>query len=387
MGKKILILAANPKDTSRLRLDEEVREIENGLRGAQHRDEFTLKQVWAPRPSDIRRAMLDFRPQIVHFCGHGKGNEGIAFEDGSGNTKLVDAETLSGFFELFAAKLECVVLNACYSEVQAEAIAKHINYVLGMNEAIGDEAAIEFSVAFYDALGAGETIEFAYKLACNAIQWAGKHESLAPILKYKSKIPIVTSQESLQILVTGGLDASATEIELAQIIGQQVILHGHTLMSNGSRGIDKAAGEGAIRSCKLMNIDPTKKIQVFRPHNDPSVDFPLGKITLIGNSYDERRDYVIRNSDAIILLGGSRGTKDVARIAKLMNKPIIPIGIGQKGEAAVDLWHEMIQGKFLFEPNNLLNEDDLKKIGPDQQDLNHAANYSIALAERMANRS
>ncbi len=385
MGKKILILAANPKNTSRLRLDEEVREIENGLRGAQHRDEFTLKQVWAPRPSDIRRAMLDFRPQIVHFCGHGKGDEGIAFEDSSGNAKIVSADILSGFFELFAEKLECVVLNACYSEVQAEAIAEYINYVLGMNKAIGDEAAIEFSVAFYDALGAGETIEFAYKLACNAIQWAGKPEHLTPILKSKPQTPLIASQASLLILVTGGLDASATEVELAHKIGQQVVLRGHTLMSNGSRGIDKAAGEGAIRSCNLMNIDSTKKIQVFRPYNNSSVAFPLGKVTLVGSNYDERRDYVIRNSDVVILLGGGGGTKDVARIAKLMNKPIIPIGIGDMGKAAVDLWREMVQGEFLSESKNLLTKNDLKNIGPDQHDLNQVANYAITLAERMVN--
>lgn len=183
MTKTILILAANPKNTSRLRLDQEVREIDNGLQRARRRDEFILKQVWAVRRSDFRRAMLDLRPNIVHFCGHGSGEEGIAFEDENGQATLISTEALSGFFELFANNMECVVLNACYSEVQAEAIAKHIPHVIGMNKAIGDTAAIEFAVAFYDALGAGETITFAYKLACNAIQLSGIPENLTPILK------------------------------------------------------------------------------------------------------------------------------------------------------------------------------------------------------------
>jgi len=186
MTKTILILAANPKDTSRLRLDQEVREIDNGLQRARRRDEFILKQVWAVRRSDFRRAMLDSKPNIVHFCGHGLGEEGIAFEDENGQAKLISTEALSGFFELFADTVECVVLNACYSEVQAEAIAEHIPHVIGMNKAIGDTAAIEFAVAFYDALGAGESIEFAYKLAYNAIQWTGIPEHLTPILKSKA---------------------------------------------------------------------------------------------------------------------------------------------------------------------------------------------------------
>ena len=184
MAKTILVLAANPKDTSRLRLDQEIREIENGLQRASKRDEFVLKQVWAVRRRDFRRAMLDLKPNIVHFCGHGS-EDGIAFEDDNGSAQFVSAEALSGFFELFADTVECVVLNACYTEVQAEAIAEHVPYVIGMSKSIGDTAAVEFSIAFYDALGAGMSIEFAYKLACNSIQIADLPENSVPVLKSK----------------------------------------------------------------------------------------------------------------------------------------------------------------------------------------------------------
>ena len=181
MMKTILVLAANPKDTSRLRLDKEVREIGNGLQRAQRRDEFALEQQWAVRPVDVRRAMLDYKPNIVHFCGHGE-EDGIAFEDDSGRTRLVQAEALAGLFELFADSVECVLLNACYSEVQARAIVEHIDYVIGMRKGIVDAAAIEFSVAFYDALAAGKSFEFAFRFGCNAIQMLGISEHLTPKL-------------------------------------------------------------------------------------------------------------------------------------------------------------------------------------------------------------
>ena len=190
MTKTILVLAANPKDTTRLRLDEEIRQIENGLQRARRGDEFILKPVLAVRPVDVRRAMLDVRPHFVHFCGHGVGEDGIAFEDEQGKTMLVGAEVLADFFELFSDSVECVVLNACYSEAQAEAIAQKIEYVVGMKKGIGDDAAIKFAVAFYDALGAGEDIEFAYKLACNAIQWVGLPEHLTPVLKKRSQVAL-----------------------------------------------------------------------------------------------------------------------------------------------------------------------------------------------------
>ncbi len=183
--KKLLILAANPKGTSRLRLDEEVREIEAGLQRAQKREQFILEQKWAVRPRDIQRAMLNINPQIVHFSGHGTGEEGLVFEDEIGQAKLVDGEALAGLFELFAEQVECVVLNGCYSKVQAEAIAQYIPYVIGMSQAIGDRAAIEFAVGFYDALGAGRQVEFAYKLGCSAIRLAGIEENLTPIIIQK----------------------------------------------------------------------------------------------------------------------------------------------------------------------------------------------------------
>ncbi|MCP4695415.1 MAG: CHAT domain-containing protein [Gammaproteobacteria bacterium] len=182
MNKTILILAANPGDTARLRLDTEVREIDKGLKQASQRDNFVLKHQPAVRIQDLQQAMLDYKPNLVHFCGHGEGAEGIVLENEHGNSALVSTEALAEFFELFAGHVECVLLNACYSEMQAAAIARHIPHVVGMSQAISDEAALTFSIAFYKALGAGQAIQFAYKLACNAIKMAGIAEHLTPRL-------------------------------------------------------------------------------------------------------------------------------------------------------------------------------------------------------------
>jgi hypothetical protein len=52
---------------------------------------------------------------------------------------------------------------------------------------VGDRAAIEFSIGFYDALLAGRPVDFAYKLGCSAIQMAGIPEHLTPVLKQKNQ--------------------------------------------------------------------------------------------------------------------------------------------------------------------------------------------------------
>jgi hypothetical protein len=77
--KTILVLAASPLDQARLRLDVEVREIEEGLRRSKNRDQINLQSRWAVRINDLRRVLLDVEPQIVHFCGHGV-DEGLIFE-------------------------------------------------------------------------------------------------------------------------------------------------------------------------------------------------------------------------------------------------------------------------------------------------------------------
>ena len=185
--KKILLLSANPINTSKLRLDEEVREIQAGLERAKRRYEFEIISKLAVRVDDLRRALLDYEPEIVHFSGHGAGSEGLALENNSGLMQLVSAEALARLFKLFP-QIECVVLNACYSEVQAEAIHQHIDYVIGMKQAVGDRSAIKFAVGFYDALGAGRSVEVAYKFGVNAIQLEGISEELTPIIRKKSNI-------------------------------------------------------------------------------------------------------------------------------------------------------------------------------------------------------
>ncbi|HBB33655.1 MAG TPA: CHAT domain-containing protein [Cyanobacteria bacterium UBA8803] len=197
--KKILILTANPKNTDKLRLDEEVREIQAGLERSQRRDRFEIVTRWALRVEDLRRALLDHEPQIVHFCGHGAGERGLALENSSGTMQLVSTDSLVRLFNLFKDTIECVVLNACYSEAQAEAIHQHIDYVVGMNKAIGDRAAIEFAVGFYDALGAGRSYENAYEFGCSAIDLEGIPESLTPVLKSRTVVePSTASKKSSQ---------------------------------------------------------------------------------------------------------------------------------------------------------------------------------------------
>ncbi len=197
--KKILILTANPRDTDRLSLDEEVREIEAGLRRSRHRDQFELIAQWAVRPDELRRALLDHEPQIVHFSGHGAGEHGLVLANDAGGMQFVSTEALTGLFKALEPHgIECVLLNACYSEVQATAIHQSVDCVIGMNQPIGDRAAIEFAEGFYDALGAGSAYDQAFEIGCSAIALEGSAEYTKPVLKYRRRRDPEVSRAPLQ---------------------------------------------------------------------------------------------------------------------------------------------------------------------------------------------
>jgi hypothetical protein len=75
-----------------------------------------------------------------------------------------------------------VVLNACFSRPQAEAITEEIECAIGMTRAIGDDAAIEFAAAFYRAIGFGRSVQAAFDQGKTALLLEGIPEEKTPTL-------------------------------------------------------------------------------------------------------------------------------------------------------------------------------------------------------------
>ena len=170
----ILFLAANPLGTSRLALDEECAAIERELRMTAHRDDFEFRSKWAVTVDEMMRHLVELKPSIIHFSGHGASTtagrssattrdvdlacdtvaiNGIYLQGDQGGSQLVSARALTMMIKSAAASARIVVLNACYSEPQADALCIVVDSVVGMNGAIEDAAARSFAVGFYRALG------------------------------------------------------------------------------------------------------------------------------------------------------------------------------------------------------------------------------------------
>lgn len=186
---RLLFLAANPRDTEPLRLDEEVREIDTAIRQADYRSSFDVRQHGAVRVMDLQSLMLRHRPHIVHFSGHGESSaNAIMLEDVLGKYVIVEPTALTRMFAVFRTHLRCVVLNSCYSAGQAEAIAEVIDCVVGMSSAIGDQSAIGFAKAFYQALAYGRSVQEAFELGSVQIGLEGLPDEKVPKLLSRSGV-------------------------------------------------------------------------------------------------------------------------------------------------------------------------------------------------------
>lgn len=212
---KILFLAANPSDTMRVRLDQEVRSIDQALRQAEYREAFDLEQHWAVRAADLQGLLLSIKPDVVHFSGHGSDAGELILEDSSGNARVVSQDALSTLFSLLQDNLRVVVLNACYSASQAESIASQIDCVIGMSDAMGDQAGIAFSAAFYQAIAYGRDIRTAFGLACNQVSLEGLADANVPQL-------LASKNDPAQIVLVSAASTPSAHSPVAGVILQDV---------------------------------------------------------------------------------------------------------------------------------------------------------------------
>ncbi|MEM1242152.1 MAG: AAA-like domain-containing protein, partial [Cyanobacteria bacterium P01_H01_bin.26] len=76
---------------------------------------------------------------------------------------------------------------ACHSVAQADAILAHVDHVIGMTDAIGDQASIKFAEGFYDGLGYGRSYADAFEFGLVGIGAEGIAEEETPVLRVRGE--------------------------------------------------------------------------------------------------------------------------------------------------------------------------------------------------------
>src|SRR5262249_38612659 len=144
---RILFLVANPGDTDRLVRDREARSIQKELEQSGQRDSFELVTRSPTEPLDLIRDLRKLRPTVVHYSGGGR-QDGVFLQAADGSARWVSSAVLAEVFGSAGTSVKLVVLNACYSEEQAEALVAHVDCVVGTRRTISSDAARNFAIGF-----------------------------------------------------------------------------------------------------------------------------------------------------------------------------------------------------------------------------------------------
>lgn len=180
----VLYLTASPDQEAPLRVDAEVRKVQEAIRGSIYRDKIKIEYRPAADLNSLIDGLNDLRPQIVHFSGH--GNEGGVATD-TGRVRKPAAKMVS--FDLLARALgatdhppRVIVLNSCNSSSAEKVLVPLAKIVIAMQASVTDVAATAFAQRFYAAIASGQSVDAAFKQGQIAVEAVSIGEADTPVL-------------------------------------------------------------------------------------------------------------------------------------------------------------------------------------------------------------
>lgn len=201
--------SANPAGVApgELALDHELADIWHELRVMAPRHDFEVVTARAATVDDLMWLLMKLKPTVLHLAGHGVAGglgapataadcrdvvptgadcSGVLLLDRLGRPQPVPARGLAQMITSTAPGVRLLLLNACYSEVQAEVLSGVVDSVITMNGAIRDDSARSFAVAFYRGLGHRESVAVAFAQAKAALAGKGCPDADLPTIHTRS---------------------------------------------------------------------------------------------------------------------------------------------------------------------------------------------------------
>lgn len=159
---KILMLAANPTSETELDINLELRRIRDAIKQGGNRDAIRVEYEPMAKPGDLIDSLRSFRPEILHFSGHGSPDHRIILESDTRSPVPIPQDIIEQIFREQGEGIRLVVLNACFTRDQAEKLVRFVPCAIGMDPQVPDDAAITFASEFYGGLSHGESVRRAF---------------------------------------------------------------------------------------------------------------------------------------------------------------------------------------------------------------------------------
>jgi hypothetical protein len=155
---RVLYLTANPEMD--LRTEVKVRNVQQAVRAATHRDLIKITYKPAATPEDLLDGLNHVRPHVVHLSSHA-GAAAVVFDNASIDTpegREVTVELLAKALGATGYPPALLVLNGCDTLDGAEVLLESTPVIIAMASDITDLAASVFATKFYAAIASAQPV-------------------------------------------------------------------------------------------------------------------------------------------------------------------------------------------------------------------------------------
>lgn len=187
---RVLYLTANPEMD--LRTEVEVRDVQQAVKRALHRDLINIQYRPAATPEDLLDGLNDVRPHVVHFSGHA-GEAAVLFDNASVDSpegRDVPFELLARALGATAEPPKMLVLNGCDTLEGAEVLLEATPVIIAMATEISDLAASAFAARFYAAIASAQPIGPALRQGAVVLDLMGLDEGWKPTLLSRDDLDV-----------------------------------------------------------------------------------------------------------------------------------------------------------------------------------------------------
>ncbi|PKQ07723.1 MAG: CHAT domain-containing protein [Alphaproteobacteria bacterium HGW-Alphaproteobacteria-11] len=186
----ILYLTASPPEEGRLRVDAEVRLVQESIRKSKFRDNVSVQYSPAADLNSLIDGLNEVKPQVVHFSGHGN-ESGLVTDTGKVGGRAVDGLSFDLLAKAIAATdtpPKVVVLSACKSSGAKKDLLPAVQILISMRETVSDIAAVNFAHRFYAALASGQSVDASFRQGKVAVESASINEADIPEMLHGSDV-------------------------------------------------------------------------------------------------------------------------------------------------------------------------------------------------------
>jgi hypothetical protein len=164
---------------------------------------LTIQTVLRATRKEIRNALLEKKPDIIQFVGHGvyKEDKGhIALMDDLGDSWLVDEQAFANLFQGYDDNLGLLCLTACESAqssnpqsfmgIAPQLVERGVPAVVAMQYEVQVKTARVFLEDFYTSIAAHKPVDWAVQMARNAVALEfnlDNREFATPVLYMRAK--------------------------------------------------------------------------------------------------------------------------------------------------------------------------------------------------------